>query len=98
MPSEPLPFCQVSNADLFFMVLGYVRYAMGRTSTAGLTAQDMITKYGHALTTDQLTQIAAEIDHDLRMAERMDGFLGARCDHETWKGTAALIHQQLALR
>jgi hypothetical protein len=98
MPIEPPLSCQVSNVDLFFMVLGYVRYAMGRMSTAPSTAQDLVGKYGHALSDRQLSQIGDEIESNIALEERTSSTLGATVDHETWKETLALVRRQLALR
>jgi hypothetical protein len=100
MPNETPSHCQVSNLDLFFMILGYVRYAMGRMSTAPSSAQDFIKKYGDHLTDHQISQIANEIEEGLGFEERTRGraFLESNVDHLTWKETLEIAKNQLALR
>jgi hypothetical protein len=75
---------QVSPNDLWWLVGGYVRYALYRTSTAPATACDFVARYGRHFTRQQLQQIADEIETELRIAESNGGFVGHRCDHDTW--------------
>ena len=98
MPSDHPTHCQVSNVDLFFLVLGYVRYAMGRMSTAPSTAQDLVARYGSHLSDHQLKQVADEIEEQVRLHERTSLTLGATIDHQTWKETLAATRRQLELR
>jgi len=88
----------VNQTDLWYMLLGYVRYAMGRVSTAPGLAQDLIRSYGPGCTTVQLDQIRREICDELATYERMGRLLGMGCDHETWKACVVDIDAQLAAR
>jgi hypothetical protein len=98
MANETPDSCQVSNLDLFFLILGYVRYAMGRMSSAPSSAQDFIARYGGHLTDRQLTQIADEIEKAIQLEERVKSTLGATVDHETWKACLASARRIVASR
>jgi hypothetical protein len=97
-PTKLTDGCYVASTDLFFMILGYVRYAVGRMSMAPSEAQAIIARYGHALEKSHLTQIEAEIARELARCERMNQPLGMDMDTRTWKATVVDIQRQLATR
>jgi len=84
--------------DLWVMLLGYVRYAMGRMSTAPGMAQDLVKHYGPGCNDQQLKQIRDEIAAELATYDRMSKPLGMNCDHRTWQQTLALVEAQLLAR
>jgi len=108
MPSEPVIIkgrtprksnkTYVHNTDLWFMLMGYIRYAMGRMSTAPGIAHNLVRDYGRSLDDRQLEQISQEIVQELTTHERMGKTLGADCDHETWKEVVKSIETQQAWR
>jgi hypothetical protein len=75
----------VAQNHLWFLLLGYVRYAMGRMSTAPSTAADMVRDYSSALSTEQIQQLREEIKVETTRAENKEEFLGMKCDHDTWR-------------
>jgi len=97
-PTKTVDGCHVASTDLFFMILGYVRYAVGRMSMAPSEAQAIIARYGHALEKAHLTQIESEIARELARCERMNQPLGMEMDHKTWKDTVVELQRQLASR
>ena len=67
----------IQEPELFWLLIGNVRYSMGRTSMAVPTTCDLVKRYGHALTAKQLAQIAGEIREGL-----------TRCDNN-WAADSA---------
>lgn len=74
------PTTRVLNRDLWILVLGYVRYAIGRRSTAASMARDFVRGHWAAFDDNQLAQIREEIER-----EHVDD-LGADCDQAQWLG------------
>ena len=70
------PSAVIFEPELFWLLLGNVRYAMGRTSMAPTVAQDAVRKYAHALKPHQVEQIGKEVREELR-----------RCDERRAKGS-----------
>lgn len=89
---------RVKQLDLWVMLLGYVRYAMGRMSTAPSMAQDFVKFYGPGCNKTQLQQIRNEVADELANYDRMGKPLGMDCDHRTWQQTLAMLDEQLAAR
>lgn len=75
----------VDVQHLWPMLLGYVRYAMGRMSTAPSTAAELVRCYASALTQEQREQIRDEIRAELDRREKRGEKLGMDCDHRTWR-------------
>lgn len=75
----------VLKEDLWPMVMSTVRYMMGRRSGSTGWALDIIVRYSKHLTTQQINQIYAEVDEELRKYEAFGGVLGDKSDHEAWK-------------
>jgi len=80
------------------MLLGYVRYAMGRMSSAPSLARDLVRSYGPACNDVQLEQIRREVAEELASYEMSNKTLGWECDHATWKGVVADIEAQQRAR
>lgn len=79
---------EVWQSDLWVLVLGYVRYALGRMSTAPSTASNFVRLYWQHFNQQQRTQILREVMDELMRAERAGETLGHKCDHETWTALA----------
>lgn len=75
----------IQEPELFWLLIGNVRYAMGRTSMAVPTTCDLVKRYGHALTAKQLAQIAGELREEL-----------ARCDNNWAADSAPLSAAEIA--
>ncbi len=75
---------RVNQHDLWIMVLSYVRYAMGRMSTAPSTAADFVRSYWSAFGPAERAQIRDEIRYELARVARTGGLLGMDCDHRIW--------------
>lgn len=90
---------EIGQPDLFWLLLGYTRYSMGRMSMAPSMAQEMVRKYARGLEPNQLIQIGREVQQDLDICDRhraqsleqgrelkpgMD-WLGMDFDHRGWQ-------------
>jgi hypothetical protein len=76
---------KVDTCDLWPLLLGYVRYSMGRRSTAPSTARELVRAYSPSLPAEQRRQIAEEIRQELAIEERGGRTLGDKCDDQTWR-------------
>lgn len=90
---------EIGQPDLFWLLLGYTRYAVGRMSVAPSIAQEMVQKYARGLEPHQLQQIAREVQRDLDVCnehreqslaqgrELKSGrdWLGMDFDHKGWE-------------
>lgn len=85
------PAATVDSDHLWSMLLCYVRYAMGRMSTAPSTALDLLRQYAPHLRPEQRAQILAEVRQELRIAEDGGKHLGMACDHRTWREVVAWL-------
>ena len=90
------PTVTLQEPELFWLLLGNVRYAMGRMSTAPMVAQDAVRKCAHALRRQQLAQIAREVREELARCEANGHSLGMECDHRSWMVFADAIEQIIA--
>lgn len=87
---------RVNPHDLWIMLLGYVRYSMGRMSSAPSHARGLVRAYGQHVEPAQLEQIRREVAEELATYERMGKTLGHDCDHKTWRGVVEDIEARQA--
>lgn len=87
---------RVNQRDLWIMLLGYVRYSMGRMSAAPSLARSLVRSYGHRLEPAQLDRIRLEVAEELASYERTGKTLGHDCDHATWRGVVEDIEARQA--
>lgn len=85
----------VPSHHLFTMVLAYVRYAMGRMSTAPSTASELVRVYWLHLSAQEREQLTREVFDALAVCERNGETLGHRCDHETWTSLCTWMRDHL---
>lgn len=81
----PVDAVPVSRFDLWVLVLSYVRYAIGRRSTAPWAASDYVQRWRPEFTPEQVEQIAREVEAELRIEETHPGHCGMECDVRTWR-------------
>lgn len=86
---------KVNQHDLWIMVLNYVRYAMGRMSTAPSTAADFVRTYWAAFRPDERAQIRDEIRTEIERYARNGQTLGHDCDHRIWVNLLAWCDARL---
>lgn len=91
MPRDPR---EISDDDLWIMLLCALRYSMGRSSYITGLAADLYRRYRHRLTKPQREQVAREIEEELRLAESLSRTLGDKVDHDIWARLAAEIREQ----
>lgn len=79
----------VNNRHLWIMVTGYVRYAMGRRSTAPSEAEEMTRTYWHAFADVEQAQLREEIRREVQHDDAHPGHLGHECDRRLWRALLA---------
>lgn len=89
---------QISNNELWGMLLYSMRYAFGRRSYAVGEVCDWIRAYQQLLTTERLEQIAREVNEELEREEKQNRFLGDECDHRTWMTLVADLRRSVQTR
>lgn len=77
-----------AQTEFWWLLTGYVRYAMGRRSTAPFTALELVIAHRRSLLPSQAVQLAEEVESGLRTETVREGYLGDACDVQTWKAVA----------
>lgn len=75
---------RLSTHDAWMLVGGYVRYAMGRMSTALSFAASMVKQVAPHVGRDRLVQLRDEIKRELDDVHRIGKLLGHQCDDIEW--------------
>lgn len=102
----------IGQPELFWLLLGNVRYSLGRMSMAPVTAQDLVKKFAHGLEPHQLDQIAKEVKRELEIRnefreqstregrELRSGidWLGMDFDHTGWEKFVDWCYEELGRR
>jgi hypothetical protein len=86
-------FVSLPPECFWWLLTGYVRYAMGRRSTAPSIALNTIGEHIHELRPAWRAQLAKEIEDELQRAERAGELLGDACDHAVWKKAVTMLKQ-----
>lgn len=89
LPRRDCHAAHFERNDLWILVLGYVRYALGRRSTAPSLAASFVLRYRRHLTSAELAQIVEEVRWGLDRETDRPGYLGDPCDVATWRGLIA---------
>lgn len=89
---------EINQHDIWILLSGFIRYALGRRSTAPGSAYDLVVKYCHHLETWQLNQIYKEIKRELEIAEDHYKTVGDQCDHDVWWLTVNFLKREAAKR
>ena len=76
---------EVSQLDLWTLLLSCVRYSMGRRTYMSTYAPELVQRYGADLTWEQIKQIGEEVDFELRINEKHPGHMGMDCDEKSWR-------------
>jgi len=80
--------------DLWILVLGYVRYSMGRRSSAPSLAAGYVRVYWSAFSAGAREQIRREVTEEVERFERSKLTLGDDCDHQVWRELIAWMEGQ----
>lgn len=74
----------ISHSDLDLMLMGYLRYSMGRKTyivhACAQTVRELVPKLGR----NSAAMFASELDRELSAALAKDEFLGMPMDHAEW--------------
>ncbi len=89
---------EVAHNDLWVMLLGTVRYSMGRSTYMTAYSVELVERYNRALTNGQLAQLAQEIEKELKTAEDAGRTLGMEMDHTGWREGVNLLKYILEKR
>ena len=106
------PPAVIAQPEIFWLLLGNVRYALGRMSTAPGIAQDAVKKFSICLETNQIQQIQREVAKALAVCDDAreynesfsvplrDGihWLGMESDHRGWCEFARWCETEVATR
>ncbi len=76
---------EVRTEDVFTMLVGSVRYAMGRQTYIVKDTCDMVRRYRRHIPEEQVMIIIRDVQREVEMVERQGGTLGADFDHAEWK-------------
>jgi hypothetical protein len=85
---------EITQDDLFTVVVALVRYSLGRRSYVVGQACDLVKHYGPMLAPGELEVVRRDIAEELNRTESRNATLGDKCDHESWKRLVAWIEQQ----
>jgi hypothetical protein len=78
----------IHKNDMWTLLLSTIRYSMGRTTYMTSLAPELVLRYKDYLTPRQLSQIADEIEKEIKIYERSGRTLGDPSDHSSWKKAA----------
>ena len=82
--------------DAWMLVGGYVRYAMGRMSTAPSFAVSMVKQVAPYVGRDRLVRLRREIQQELDAAHGAGKLLGHQCDDDEWTALVKWLDGRLA--
>lgn len=75
---------EVSDQDIWIMLLSTVRYAMGRKSYMPALTISLFHKYRSALTKNQQDQLVREVAIEVQLHENLGRTLGDSVHHRKW--------------
>lgn len=84
----------VSNFDLWVLLVSTMRYALGRMSTITAEYPELYARYKGALERHQRLQIAREVEAALERAEDLNTTLGMDMDHQSWTQFAKKVREE----
>lgn len=87
---------RLAPSDAWMLVGGYVRYAMGRMSTAPSFAASMVKQIAPYVDRDRLVQLRDEIKRELDDVHRIGKLLGHQCDDIEWTALVEWLDARLA--
>lgn len=76
---------QVSNEDMWTMLLSTFRYSLGRSTYITGVCVDLFKRYKFALTDMQQKQIVDEVRREISSADLSGRTVGMVCDHDIWR-------------
>lgn len=74
----------IYQADLFMLLVGAVRYAMGRRTYVVDATAETVRRHWRDLDQVQRDVIRRDVREALESAHRLGRELGGQCDHATW--------------
>jgi hypothetical protein len=80
---------KVLHDDLFSMLVGQVRYSVGRQSYIVGVACDQVRRYWRHLSPDERVVVERSVTDELARYERMGQTCGMEMDHRQWVALAA---------
>lgn len=84
--------------DFWVMILGLVRYSMGRKTYVANVCEDILKRNVRYISVINLNQLVSEIYNRLRMSEASRLYLGDPVDHLTWIRICSLIENEIDKR
>lgn len=84
----------VPEHEVWLLVLSFVRYAMGRRSTAPHLAVDFVRQYFFYFNAQERSQLERELAMELDRSERLGKFLGDKIDDDAWRKLQAWMRTQ----
>ena len=90
-----MPRQKVNNNDMWVLLLSTIRYSFGRRTYMSSLSGELVLRYKHFLTKQQLEQIAEEIENELKLSEAQGVTLGMDIDHRAWQTTLRQIREVL---
>jgi hypothetical protein len=85
-----------AHTDFWWLLLGGIRYAMGRMTMAPGHVQDLALRYRKHLRPEQVRQIVDEVERELEIEVQRPGRLGMDCDVRGWREFAAKMREHVA--
>jgi hypothetical protein len=87
---------QVGHADLYSMLVGQVRYSLGRSSYVVGTACDQVRRYWRHLREGERQVIQRDVVEELARYERMGHTCGMAMDHAEWMRLVGWMGENMA--
>ncbi len=94
---RPVDDPQVAHADLYSMLVGQVRYSLGRRSYVVGDACSQVRRYWRHLREGERTVIERDVVEELARYERMGRTCGDACDQAEWERLVAWMVENKAV-
>jgi hypothetical protein len=88
---------QVAHADLYSMLVGQVRYSLGRSSYIVGDACSQVRRYWRHLREGERAVIGRDVVEELARYERMGRTCGDACDQSEWERLVAWMAENKAI-
>jgi len=88
---------QVAHADLYSMLVGQVRYSLGRSSYIVGDACSQVRRYWRHLREGERAVIERDVAEELARYERMGSTCGDPCDQSEWERLVAWMAENKAI-
>jgi hypothetical protein len=88
---------QVGHADLYSMLVGQVRYSLGRSSYVVGSACDQVRRYWRHLREGERAVVERDVVEELARYERMGRTCGERIDQREWERLVSWMAENKAI-